>query len=1117
MTQTPYNTLTKRQTSMALMAVLLAVLLASMNQTIVSTAGPAIQTALNIENSLYSWITTAYLLASTTLVPIYGKLSDLVGRKPILILGTVIFIAGSVVCGTSGSVGMLIAGRAIQGLGGAALLGLMYAVIADLYPPEQRSKFTGLIGAAFSLSTVLGSIVGGYVTDHFGWHNVFFISVPLGVLTLIPMLLMPTLKQERERKPIDLLGAMLLSVFSVTLLLGLTMGKTSVGPGESGWLWGSWQILTLLGSAVLALVLFILTELKVQDPIINVRLFRNRTIAIANLTTFILGVVFFAATVFLPLFMVNVVGLSATNAGLTTFPLTIGLVLSAIVSGQMYARTRKMKPIIFAGSLILMLGFVLMGFTLTPHSTQFELTWKMIVVGMGLGPVLPMLTLAIQSAIDPRDIGQATGTNNFLRSLGSTIGVAVLGTLFASTLKSEINDTVEHAKKELPSSMQSQFSVTGNSGKKGNSAQSFDAPKLKKEATAKLQETRTRYVAALQDHDAKAIQALLNDPKTPKELRDVLKNGGFEGTIQKAFQAQRDLMRRAIVDRDPRAIARIVEDRTYPQELKALVQQGVGAQVSTTIGHQRDLLTRALLFNDPAAVREVLASPSTPAALRTTLQNGGVAAQVKKGFEAQRVLFKKALLEADPRAIQTLLANPEMPAELKNALQHGGIQGNIRFQFEQQKSLIREALLKNDPAATSQILNNPALPAELKNVFQNGGVTAKVKAGFAGQRALFTRALLKNDRQAVQEILNNKALPAELKGLFQNGGLEARVKAGMEQQKDLLTRAIQNNDPQAIEALLKSPSTPESLRKTLAAGGVRAAVKQGVEAQKTSVDAAIMAGNLDPVLQSPQLPEALKKALSALPVQAFATPEARQATVKQINASLDQSESAAEEQAIQTTLQQTQAGLDAAYPAALQQTRETALQKVLDGLNQKEQQTLKTAPEEALNKILTGLNAKEQSLLKTAPQEAYSSALAKLDAREPTVAAQTPLQALETALVKLDQAEQQALKTAPEEALKKVLKTLDAKEQDTLKTVPASSLNKILKGLDEAKTKIIPVIDEIAAGIKQSFTDAVSLLYQVGLWVTLLATAIAMLLPEGGIRKVSRDEILEDEFRSVEV
>ena len=1040
-TQTSY---TNAQKTITLVGVLLAVLLASMNQTIVSTAGPAIQKALGIENSLYSWITTAYLLASTALVPIYGKLSDLLGRKIIMIFGAVVFVVGSILCGLSTSVGALIVGRAVQGLGGAALLGLMFAVIADLYPIEQRSRYTALVGAVFSLATVLGSIVGGFVTDHYGWHAVFFISVPLGAIVLVPLFLMPPLKQHRDRAPFDFAGAALLILFSLTLLLALSLGKTQVSPGESGYLWGSWQILSLLATSAVSLLAFIAVELRAADPIIDIRLFRNRTFAVANVATFLLGIVFFAATVFLPLYMVNVIGLSATNAGLTTFPLTIGLVVSSVIAGQAYARLGKFRPVIFAGGLFLMLGFVLMGYTLRVDSTQAELTWKMIVVGLGLGPILPMLTLAVQGTVRPHEIGAATGTNSFLRSLGSTIGIAFLGTLFATTLKGNIQDQVNTAKAHLPAGLRAEFDLSNGSGNKSSSSQSFDAAKIKLEATAKLDATRARYVAALRDHDPEAIQALLADPKTDTKLRTVLRQGGFEGAIRAGFDEQRNLLTRAVLKNDSAAINSIVNNPQTPQALKDVVRNGVQAQVTAGIARQRDLLTRALLFNDPAAVRTLLANPQTPADFRKVLAGGGVEAQVKAQFSAQRTLLTRALIQ-------------------------------------------------DDPAAVRQILADPQTPASLRQVFSNGGVRAQVRAGFDEQRALLTRALLRNDPVAIQSILTNPQVPAELKALFQNGGLKARVEAGLEQQRSLLTRGLRDNDPQAVQALLAASSTPATLRQVLQGGGVRVAVKQGVEAQKAAITRAVNAGDLQPLVQSAQLPQALRDGLAQVPAQALKTPEGRAQVLRQFTALLDAAEPAAEEAAVTTALQTATSRLDAARPAALSAARQAALEKVLSGLEARERSTLAAAPRQALDKILAGL-----------------------DAQEPLVLATAPRQTLKTALVKLDAAEQQALRTAPRQALEKILAGLDETEQKTLATTPKASLSKIVAGLDDAKAKLIPVIDEIGVGIKQAFTDAVALLYRVGLVVSALAVLVSMFLKDLQPQTITREQLTETELRSIE-
>lgn len=636
--------LTAAQKNLSLVALILAVLLASMNQTIVSTAGPSIQKALGIENSLYSWITTAYLLASTTLVPIYGKLSDLYGRKIILMFGTALFIVGSLMCGFAGGVGGLIIGRAVQGLGGAALIGLMYAVIADLYTPQERGRYTGIIGAVFSLSTVLGAVVGGYVTDHFGWHNVFFISVPLGLAALVAMFFMPALKQQRERAPIDFAGVILLTFFSVSLLLGLSLGKTAVAPGESGFLWGSWQILSLGAVAVASLAGFLFTERRAADPIIDIRMFKDRTFSVAIAITFLLGVVFFAATVFLPLFMVNVIGLSATNAGLTTFPLTIGLVLSSIAAGQVFARTGRIKPIILLGSVVLLLSFWLMGWTLSPQSTQIELTWKMIVVGLGLGPVLPMLTLAIQGTVHPRDIGSATGASNFMRSLGSTIGVAILGTLFASTLKDNIGSSVTAATQSLPAAVKAQFGAAG-SGKSGS--QGFNAAQVKAQLNAKLDTQKALYTRALQNGDQAAITTLLADSQTPAQLRGVLAQGGFPGVIRTQFNTQKALLQKAIVGRDPAAIAAVEADPQTPAALRALVQNGAGAgaaqalaQVTAGLNAQE---TRTLATQPAVLVRPVLSGlETTRAQLLPVVDQVGQG--IKQAFtDAVALLYKVGL------------------------------------------------------------------------------------------------------------------------------------------------------------------------------------------------------------------------------------------------------------------------------------------------------------------------------------------------------------------------------------------------------------------------------------------------------------------------------------------
>jgi EmrB/QacA subfamily drug resistance transporter len=433
--------LTRAERVATMAGVLLGLLLAGLDQTIVATAGPAIQRDLRIAASLYPWVTTAYLVASTVMVPIYGKVSDRRGRKPVLLAAIVIFLLGSVLCGLSPTTGALIAARAVQGLGAAGLFTTAFAVIADLYPPRERGRYTGLIGAVMGLSSVVGPLVGGLITDRFGWHWVFLINAPVGAVAVwFIATRMPKLggTARHARKPLDVAGITWLVLGVVPLLVALSLGRPEGSADAAGLSWTSPLILGLLAVSVVGAVLFLRAERRAEDPIIDPRLFRNRTVAYGIAATFVLGAGFLSAVVFLPLFMVNVVGVSATRAGMTMTPLTLGMVAGSISSGRLVARTGRYKPLMLIGLAVLAAGFSVMAFTLSPDSTTIELTLKMLLVGLGIGPTLPLFTLAVQNAASARDVGVVTAATTFARSLGQVIGVALVGTVFATTLETSL-------------------------------------------------------------------------------------------------------------------------------------------------------------------------------------------------------------------------------------------------------------------------------------------------------------------------------------------------------------------------------------------------------------------------------------------------------------------------------------------------------------------------------------------------------------------------------------------------------------------------------------------------------------------------------------------------------
>ncbi len=440
---------TEAERKITLAGVMIVFLLSALDQTIVSTAMPVIISQLH-GLELYSWVTTSYLLSSTVMVPIWGKLGDLYGRKPVLLGGIVLFLLGSWLSGLAGEFGdlpllgggmlQLIVFRAIQGLGGGALFTTAFAIIADLYPPRERGKFAGLFGAVFGLASAVGPLIGGYFTDHgtvtiaghviAGWRWVFYVNLPLGLVALFMVVAKMPKLSHAAKGSIDYLGAVLIVAACVPLLLALTFGGQKYA-------WNSPVVLGLLGTFAICTMLFVLVEQRATDPIIHMELFANKVFAWANLAGFFSSMSFLSVVAFLPLFMQLGQGLKATTSGLSTLPLMIALILGATVAGRLVTKTGRYKPFMVAGMITVLIGTVLLS-QMSYQTSRLDLAWRMAMLGLGLGPLQSLYGVAVQNAVPPDRIGVVTSANQFFRQIGSTVGVAVFGTLLTTGLNAKL-------------------------------------------------------------------------------------------------------------------------------------------------------------------------------------------------------------------------------------------------------------------------------------------------------------------------------------------------------------------------------------------------------------------------------------------------------------------------------------------------------------------------------------------------------------------------------------------------------------------------------------------------------------------------------------------------------
>jgi EmrB/QacA subfamily drug resistance transporter len=516
--------------------------LSALDQTIVSTAMPRIIEQLH-GLSMYAWVTTAYMLTSTVAVPIYGKLSDLYGRKSILVVGVLLFLGGSALCGLAGEFGdlpllgsgmmQLVVFRAVQGLGGGALMTCVFATIADIFPPRERGRLFGIFGSVFGLATVIGPFIGGFFTDHgtvqllnhevAGWRWVFYVNLPLGLIALFMILYRMPVLPRRGGGRVDYLGAALLVLTFTPLLLALSLGGTTYD-------WDSPRIVGLLSVAAVSLVVFLWFESRTPNAILPLHLFRIKAFRISVLASFVVSMAFLGVVMFMPLYMQVVQGINATQSGIALLPLMGGLIVSSTTCGRLVTRTGRYKPFMIGGGIVLVVGVLLLT-QIGPDTTARDLAWRLAITGVGLGPAQSLFSLVIQNASPLSELGIATSISQFSRQIGSTVGVAIFGTFLTHSLTAELPRHIPL----LPGATAQKIDL-GHA-----QSQAMNAGSIRTNVDQALA-ARYRIIERAYQGDQAAVDEILADSRLPEQVKAPLRNAGIRARIHGELAQRADAL-----------------------------------------------------------------------------------------------------------------------------------------------------------------------------------------------------------------------------------------------------------------------------------------------------------------------------------------------------------------------------------------------------------------------------------------------------------------------------------------------------------------------------------------------------------------------------------------------